>query len=229
MALTQALHRLRHDDAARAAILTGAGSAFSAGADLKKLAADDLSRRPTEQVRDFYRETVHAAPRALRDLEVPIIAAVNGPAYGAGCDIACMCDIRIATEMASFCEPFVKLGVASGDGGAWFLTRLIGPSRYAEMALTGDPVPAAQALTWGLVSKVAPQDDLMTEAMLLAERIASNATNAVRMMKRLIRDADHATLESHLELCASFNAIAHGTDDHRQALDRFLARAHTRE
>ena len=220
--LAQVLRRLHRDSDARVAVMTGAGSAFSAGANLKKVAADGLASLSTNQVRSYYRTTVHPVPLAFHELEVPVIAAVNGPAFGAGCDIACMCDIRIAADTASFCEVFVKLGVASGDGGAWFLPRLIGPSRYAEMAFTGDPVSAEQALEWGLVSKVVPGDQLMPEATALATRIAANPPAAVRMMKRLIREGDNTRLESHLELCATFNAIGHGTADHQEALDAFL-------
>lgn len=221
--LAQALRRLQGDAEARVAVLTGAGSAFSAGANLKKIGGNEgLAGRSTAEIRDFYRNTVHQVPLAFAELEVPVIAAVNGPAYGAGCDITCMCDIRIASETAQFCEVFVKLAVTSGDGGAWFLPRVIGQARYAEMAFTGEPVGAEQALAWGLVSKVVPPDQLMPEALGLAKRIAANAPQALRMTKRLIRNGQQSPLREHLELCGTFNAIAHGTADHREALDGYF-------
>lgn len=217
------LQQLNGDSSARVAILTGAGSSFCAGANLKRIGADDgLANLSPQEVRRFYRTTVHRVVSALADLEVPIIAAVNGPAYGAGCDIACMCDIRIASQTAKFCEAFVKLGVTPGDGGAWFMQRLIGPEHYAEMAFTGDPIDARQALAWGLVSRVVPPEQLMPEALTLAERIGSNAPLALRMTKRLIRDGQQSPLSTHLELCGALNAIAHGTADHREAVDSYI-------
>lgn len=219
----ETLQRLQNDSQARAAVLTGAGSAFCAGANLKRIAATDgLVNLPTEEVRSFYRTTVHRVVLALTELEVPIIAAVNGPAYGAGCDIACMCDIRIASQTAEFCEAFVKLGVTPGDGGAWFMPRIIGPDHYAEMAFTGEPIDAQQALAWGLVSRVVRPEQLMSEALALAERIAANAPLALRMTKQLIRDGQQSPFASHLELCSALNAIAHGTADHREAVQSYL-------
>ena len=124
-------------------------------------------------------------PLAFERLDVPAIAAVNGAAIGAGCDLACMCDIRIASEKAKFAESFVKLGIIPGDGGAWLLQRTVGFSRAAELSFTGDTLDAAEALACGLVSRVAPPDQLLDEARKLADRIAANPGPALRMTKRL--------------------------------------------
>lgn len=224
-ALVDALYRLNADAEARVGILTGAGPSFSAGANLKKVAGEDgLANRPAPRIREFYRQGIQKVPLAFNAIEVPIIAAVNGPAFGAGCDIACMCDLRIAAETAQFGEVFVKLGVTPGDAGAWFIPRIIGIARYAEMAFTGEPIDAQTALAWGLVSRVVPGDQLMPEAMALARRIAANAPLALRMTKRLIREGQQTRLETHLELCAAFMAITHRTDDHHEALDAYFAR-----
>jgi enoyl-CoA hydratase/carnithine racemase len=224
-ALADALNRLNADQEARVGILTGAGTTFSAGANLKKVAEEGgLAHRPAPRVREFYRQGIQKVPLAFNALEVPIIAAVNGPAFGAGCDIACMCDLRIAADTAQFGEVFVKLGVTPGDAGAWFIPRIIGIARYAEMAFTGEPVDAQTALAWGLVSQVVPGPDLIPEAMKLARRIAANAPLALRMTKRLVREGQQTRLETHLELCAAFMAITHKTEDHHEALDAYFAK-----
>ncbi len=180
-----------------------------------------MAQRPVLAIRKFYKGDIQRVPRVLYDIEVPVIAAVNGPAYGAGCDIPFMCDLRLASTTAVFCEVFVRLGVISGDGGAWFIPRVIGMAKYAEMAFTADPVDAADALKFGLVLKVVP-DELMPAALELAERIARNAPAAVRMMKRLIREGQSVRLETHLELAAALMAIGHRTDDHQAALAAFF-------
>jgi enoyl-CoA hydratase/carnithine racemase len=133
-----------------------------------------------------------------------------------------MCDVRIASEKAKFAESFVKLGIIPGDGGAWLLTRLIGMSRAAEMAFTGDTIDAKQAEQWGLVSRVVPPDELLPAANALAARMAANPGHAVRLAKRLLRESLHTRLDTLLEMAAAFQALAHQTDDHREAVAAFL-------
>ena len=227
--LVEALDRLNADSQARVAILTGAGNAFSAGANLKRFAGEGgLASKPVLEVREFYRKGIQRVPLAFERLEVPIIAAVNGAAMGGGCDIACMCDMRVAAESARFGEVFVKIGCPSGDAGAWFIQRLIGPARFAEMAFTGESFTAQQAMAMGLVSQVVPDAVLMQTALELARRVAANAPLALRMTKRLMRDAQHSRLDSHLELSANFMALCHGTADHREALAAFFEKRRPR-
>jgi 2-(1,2-epoxy-1,2-dihydrophenyl)acetyl-CoA isomerase len=173
--------------------------------------------------RYYYKEGIHRIPRALYDLEVPTIAAVNGPAVGAGLDLACMCDIRIASEKAKFAESFVKLGIVPGDGGAWLLPRVVGMSKAAELTFTGDTIDAREALSIGLVSKVVAPEALLDEARALARRIAANSGPALRMSKRLLREGQHVRLDTLLEMSAAFQALAHNTPEHEQAIDAFLA------
>jgi enoyl-CoA hydratase/carnithine racemase len=154
----------------------------------------------------------------LENLELPVIAAVNGPAMGAGCDLACMCDLRIAGESARFAESFVKLGIIPGDGGAWLLPRVVGFARAAEMALTGDTLSAQEALAAGLVSRVVPDAELIPAARALAARIAANPPQAVRMARRLLREAWNNRLDTVLEMSSAMQAVAHTTDDHKEAL-----------
>jgi enoyl-CoA hydratase/carnithine racemase len=221
--LVAALDRLDEDEDARVAILTGAGSAFSSGGNLRKMKdGTGLNDKRPVRTRRNYRRGIQRLPIAFAALETPIIAAVNGPAIGAGCDLACMCDLRIAADTAIFAESFVKVGIIAGDGGAWLLPRIVGFAKAAEMALTGDSIDAEAALACGLVSRVVPAAALLDEARTLAERIAVNPPHAVRMTKRLLWEGQTASLPALLEMAASMQAIAHTTDDHREAVDAFL-------
>lgn len=206
----------------RAVILTGAGSAFSAGGNVKDMAdRSGMFGGSPYELRDGYRGGIQRIPRALYHCEVPVVAAVNGPAVGAGCDLAVMCDLRVASRRAWFAESFVQLGIIPGDGGAWLLTKAIGPARAAEMALTGDRVAAEQALEWGLVNQVVEPEELLEAARALAARVAKNPPHSVRMAKKLLRESQHQSLESLLELSAAMQALAHHTEDHREALAAF--------
>lgn len=210
------------DHDVRAVILTGSGTAFSAGGNVKDMVdRNGMFGGSPYQLRDGYRTGIQRIPRALYHCEVPVIAAVNGPAVGAGCDLAVMCDLRIASTRAFFAESFVQLGIIPGDGGAWLLTKAIGPARAAEMALTGDRVTAQQALDWGLVNEVAEPGALLDAANALAARVAKNPPHSVRMAKKLLRESQHQSLESLLELSATMQALAHHTEDHREALAAF--------
>lgn len=224
-ALCDACRRIDHDPSVRAVIVTGAGSAFSSGGNLKHMRDRvGMFAGSATAIRDGYRHGIQRVPLALYDLEVPTIAAVNGPAYGAGCDLSLMCDIRIATETAVFAENFISVGLIPGDGGAWLLPRAVGLSRACEMSFTGDPVDAATALQWGLVSRVVPREQLLPEARRLAERIAANPPAVLRLTKRLIREGQHMGLKTLLEVAAAFQGIAHHTKDHEEAVAAILAK-----
>ncbi len=222
-ALLAALHRLERDREARVAILTGAGSAFSSGGNLRKMgSAGGLNDPAPVRTRLNYRQGIQRLPLAFEALDIPVIAAVNGPAIGAGCDLTLMCDLRIASSQARFAENFVKIGLIPGDGGAWLLPRIVGFSKACEMALTGEPVDAGTALSIGLVSSVVEPDGLLAAARQLAARIAVNPPHAVRMTKRLLRQACHSRLEPVLEMSAAMQALAHATEDHREAVAALL-------
>jgi len=209
----------------RVVILTGAGTAFSAGGNVKDMdeRAGMFAGAP-HALREGYRRGIQRLPKAVYHCEVPIITAVNGPAVGAGCDLAMMCDMRIASTKAFFAESFVKLGIIPGDGGAWLLPRAVGAARAAEMAFTGDRVDAATALEWGMVSQVVEPEDLLAAAGALAERVAVNPPTALRMTKKLLREGQRVDLDTLLELSASLQALSHHTQDHREALSAFLER-----
>ena len=222
-AMVAACEEIDADHTIGAVILTGAGEAFSSGGNVKHM----RDRQGTFggdaiTIRDKYRRGIQRFALALYNLEVPTIAAVNGPAYGAGCDTAFACDIRIASERAVFAENFVKVGIISGDGGSWLLPRAIGMSKAAEMSFTGDAVNANDALAWGLVSRVVSHELLMTEATALAQRIAANPPRALRLQKRLLREGQTLRYESLLELAAAFQGACHQTDDHMEAVNSVL-------
>ena len=220
--LLAAIGRIESDRSVRAVILTGAGTAFSSGGNIRDMERHASGRVPGMEIRQDYRRGIQQLPLALFNLEVPVIAAVNGAAIGAGLDLACMCDIRIASEHAKFAESFVKLGIIPGDGGAWLLPRIIGVSRAAELTFTGQTIDAQLALEWNLVSRVVPHDALLATAQGLARSIAANPPHAVRLAKRLLREGMHCRLDTLLELSAAYQALSHQTDDHREAVSAFI-------
>lgn len=224
-ALEETMRRLDQDLEVRVVILTGAGSAFSSGGNLNKMGENGgLSDKLPAKTRRNYRYGIQRLPTLFEALEVPVIAAINGPAIGAGCDLTCMCDVRIASEKAVFAESFVKLGIVPGDGGAWLLPRIVGFSKACEMALTGEAIKADEALRIGLVSKVVAPEDLMKEARAIAEKIAANPVHAVRMTKRLLREASRNSLQTILEMSAAMQALGHATADHREAVAAMLGK-----
>jgi enoyl-CoA hydratase/carnithine racemase len=224
-AIVKVFTTLERDSAIRVAILTGAGAAFSAGGNLKRMGGPgELGGGEPADTRVGYARGIQRIPLMFAALELPVIAAVNGPAIGAGCDLACMCDIRIAAQEAVFAESFVKLGLVPGDGGAWLLQRIVGFAKAAEMTLTGASLSASEALACGLVSRVVAHGELLGTCEALADQIAQNPPEAVRMSKKLLQHAQIGTLESTLALSASFQAIAHTTAAHRAAIASFQKR-----
>jgi enoyl-CoA hydratase/carnithine racemase len=217
-----AFERIAADPSVRAVIVTGAGTVFSSGGNVKDMKRYQTGAVDPVKTRTEYRLGIQRLTLAVYNTEVPTIAAVNGPAIGAGCDLTCMCDIRLASERATFAESFIKVGIVPGDGGAWLLPRAVGMSRAAEMAFTGDAIDAREALACGLVSRVVAHDQLMEEARKVAARIASNPGETLRMTKRLLREGQHARLETLLEISASFQALAHTTKQHAEAVNAFI-------
>ena len=216
--------RVREDESVKVVILTGAGTAFSAGGNVKDMRdKKGIASGNPYAISQGYLGGIQRIPLALHGLDVPTIAAVNGAAIGAGCDLACMCDIRIASEKAKFAESFVKLGIVPGDGGAWLLQRAIGYQRAAELSFTGDTIDARTALEIGLVTRVVAPEALMPAARELAARIAANSGPALRMAKRLLRQAQSARLDETLQLSAALQALAHHTPEHERAVADFLA------
>ena len=222
-AFAAACETVNADQSVRCVVLTGAGRAFSAGGDLKAMQGkSDLFEGTGTDIRERYRRVVHRIVRSLYGLEVPLIAAVNGPAMGLGCDIAGLADLRIASEAASFGVPFLKLGILPGDGGTWLMPRNVGYARSAELLFTGRTLDAATALEWGLVNRVVPAEALMDETMAMARTVAGQAPQALRMTKALLRQGRDATFDQILEMTAAMQALAHLTDDHAEGVAAVL-------
>ncbi|WP_167073697.1 crotonase/enoyl-CoA hydratase family protein [Sphingomonas vulcanisoli] len=216
---------LNGDPAIRCAILTGDGSAFSAGGDIHAMRSKEgMFAGSGMALREAYRNNVHGIVRALYALDMPLIAAVNGPAVGLGCDIVCLADIRIAAATATFSVPFLKLGLLPGDGGAWLLPRAIGMSRAAELFFTGDSIDAETAALWGLVSRVVPLGRLTAEAERLAQKIASMPPHALRIAKSLMRAGQSASFDTLLEMSATTQALAHYSADHKEGIEALIDR-----
>ncbi len=218
-----ACEAVNRDPQVRCVVLTGAGRAFSAGGDVKAMKAKEGAFSGGGMtLRDNYRTNIHRIVRSIYGLEVPAIAAVNGAAVGLGCDVACMADIRIASDQARFGVTFLKLGIIPGDGGAWLLPRTVGISRAAELLFTGDIIDAKTAGEWGLVSKVVPHETLMGEAMALAEKIAQQPPHALRLTKSLLKQGQTASYDTIMEMSAAAQALSHLTEDHMEGVDALL-------
>ena len=214
--------RINADLTVGCVIVTGAGEGFSSGGNVKRMKERNTeTERTPPQIRRYYTEGIQRIPLAMYGLEAPSIAAVNGAAVGAGCDLATMCDIRIAARSAKFGESFLRVGLVSGDGGAWFLPRAVGLSKAYEMTFTGDFVDAAEAERIGLVSRVVDDAALMDEARALASKIAGQPIHALRLSKKLIRDSEHTNLPTALDMAASSQALAQSTYDHKEAVLAF--------
>lgn len=225
-ALEETFRELDADRSVHCVIFTANGKAFSAGGDLKKM-RDGVGLgggKTSAEVRRSYQAGVQRVITTLAGVDVPIVTAVNGPAVGLGCDLACFGDVRIASDAASFAMSFVKVGLVPGDGGAWLLPRRIGMSAALQMILTGDAVAAGEAKGLGLVSEVVSPDELLPRARAIAEGIARNPAEATRMAKRLVRASAETTLAGALDLAAAYQAILHKTADHHEAVDALITK-----
>jgi 2-(1,2-epoxy-1,2-dihydrophenyl)acetyl-CoA isomerase len=207
----------------RAVILTGAGRAFCAGQALAERERPDAA--PLEiEVRERYNPII----RALRSMGQPVIAAVNGVAAGAGASLAFACDLRIAAEEARFILAFGRIGLVPDSGATWFLPRIVGPAKAAEMALVGDPVDAAEALRIGLVSRVVPASELLTEARSLADRLAAGAPLATALTTGALPRALTIDLDEALDGEAKLQGIAGASADHAEGLAAFRQKRNPR-
>lgn len=214
--LLGALRAIAADRSVRAVILTGAGRAFCAGQDLAE------RDEPAAALLDVeLRERYNPIIRALRGMDQPVIAAINGVAAGAGASLAFACDLRIAAEEARFVLAFGRIGLVPDSGATWFLPRLVGPARAAEIALVGDPIDAAEALRIGLVSRVVPADALVTEARAVADGIAAGAPLAIAMTKHALDRAWDIGLDEALDEEARLQGLAGATADHAEGLAAF--------
>lgn len=224
-AFVDAISQVNRDPNIRCLIITGAGSAFSSGGNIKDMQnTQGMFAGDANAIRANYANVIQRIPVALYECEIPTIAAVNGPAVGAGCDLALYCDMRIASTAASFAESFIKVGLIPGDGGAWILPKIAGFGRAAEMAFTGEAISAQQAYDWGMINQIVEPESLMDAANDLANRIVINPPEALKATKQLLRASNNHSLDSILQLSAAIQANLHQTNDHFEAVSALIER-----
>lgn len=223
--LVRALDAAEADDDVRCILLTGAGRSFHAGGDLKRMRDQSgMFAGGPVTLRRQYIEGIQRVPRRFASCDKPVVAALNGAAIGAGLDLACMCDLRVAARGIKLGSTFVKVGLVPGDGGAYFLARTIGFPRALELVLTGRLVETEEALAIGLVHAVVEPEALMSEAKARARLVAANAPLAVRLTKRAAYRSWDLGMDDALELAASFQGMVQNTADHREAVDAILGK-----
>ncbi|TAK82411.1 MAG: enoyl-CoA hydratase [Betaproteobacteria bacterium] len=217
----RALGVVKDDAATSVLVLTGAGRAFCAGGD-----ADDMLRleHAGNIERREYLRNIHRIPLALESLDKPVIAAINGAARGAGMDMALMCDLRVAAASATFAESYINLGLVPGDGGMYFLPRLIGTARALELLWTGRAIDAPEAERIGLISRVVPDSEVLAAALQLAAVIAAQPQEAIRICKRGVYQSLSGSLAAHLDAVASHMAVLYDTPEFRARLKAFRER-----
>lgn len=211
-------------------VIEAEGTAFSAGGNLKDMAARTgiFSGNPS-QLTEKYRSSIQQLTRMMSTTDLVTIAAVNGPAIGAGFDLVLGCDLRVGTPRARFAHTFIDLGIIPGDGGAWLLPRVVGWQRATELALTARSVDAEEAKEIGILLEVVPEDALSERVRGLGSLVASKPRPAVRMAKRLLRQARRMDLDGFLELSAALQAVAHSTPEHMEAVNAYLERLANRD
>jgi 2-(1,2-epoxy-1,2-dihydrophenyl)acetyl-CoA isomerase len=217
--LLAAFEQLADAPTVRGVVLTGAGRAFCAGQDLRERLEPDAVPL-ADEIRLRYNPLI----RAMVGLDKPIIGAINGVAAGAGAALAFACDLRIAAEGASFLLAFGRVGLVPDSGATWLLPRLIGGAKATELALTGEPLSAADAERLGLVARVVPADQLVAEAQALAARLAAGAPRAIALTKRALRVTWDATFEEQIETEAILQSEAGATADHAEGIAAFIER-----
>ena len=224
--IATALNQASREVDVHALVLTGSGDAFCSGIDTRRIEGRngvfDGSSAP--QTRHGYSHGVQLMTAAFHACEVPIIAAVNGAALGLGFDLTIQCDIRIAAQNAIFSEAFVTMGLVPGDGGFWFLPRIVGYARALELTVTGRRIDAITAEHWGLVSQVVEKDGALAAALELANDISSRSPHAVRLSKRLLRNAAATSLQTALDMGAMAQAVLTGSHDQLEAVAATIER-----
>lgn len=221
--LVGGLERADADPGVSCVVILANGKGFSSGGNLHELKGlTKTEGRSPEQVAEWYETGIQRIPLAMRAVSVPTVAAVHGAAVGAGCDLACMADLRLAADTAVFAESFLRVGIIPGDGGAWFLPRVVGQARAREMLFTAAGVPAAKALDWGLASRVVPEAELREAAMALGAEIAALPPQALREAKRLINASEVLDLPESLAMAREMQGRLQQLDDHHEAIDAIL-------
>lgn len=216
-----ALEESRTDPSVKVIMITGTEDSFCSGADLTGL--PDMDSCAVDQ-KNMLWERIHRVALTIEDIDKPIIAAVNGIAVGAGMDMALMCDLRFAADTARFSEGYVKVGVAPGDGGCYFLPRLVGVAKALELFWTGDFIDAEEALRIGMVNRVYPADRLMKETYDFARKLAAGPDLVIRTTKRATYQSSRVDLRTALDLISSHIGVIRTSKEHHEAMKKMMAR-----
>lgn len=218
--LVSTLYKADQDNSVGVIVVTGAGKHFCAGGDVKDMQNKmGMFAGDPNELRERYKRGIQQIPLCMNSLSTPVIAMINGAAIGAGLDLACMCDIRISSENAKFGETFGKLGLVPGDGGTYFLQRIVGFAKAMELTLTCDIIGADEAKNIGLVNYVVGADKLVSTTQSLLDKVNSNAPIAIQMAKRAITHAYNNDLASNLDLLSAYQGITQRTSDHFHSVD----------
>lgn len=222
--IQETVKRLNQEEDIAVVILTGFDNVFCSGGNVKEIKNPEntMFDGTPEEISLKYKEGIQKIPLSLNSLEVPIIAAINGYAMGGGFDLALMCDIRIASDQAVFTENFVQLGLISGDGGAWYLPRLIGYSNALRISLTAERVSAVKAKEMGIITEVTPHEALHKEVEKIAEAIAEKSISALKATKCLLKYSQSNTLESSLKKAAELQGVLHHHPAHKVSMEKFM-------
>jgi len=218
----KALKDAKADDSIKVILLTGAGGAFSAGGDINSMAPGGAIAEPWG-MKNFLWDNIQRVPLLLEDIDKPVMAVINGAAAGGGFDLAMACDLRIASERATLSSSFIRLGMANGDGGTYFLPRILGMAKALEVLLTGRIIKAPEALSLGMVSRVVPHNKLKDEAELLANEIAQWSLPALRFIKRAAYQGLQSSLRAHMDYVSTQLTLLIQTQEHKDAVQDFLS------
>ncbi len=213
----EALLEWRTDPEVKVIVLTGAGDAFCSGVYFAPSSEGTATEDTPFEFKSRLWDRIHRIPLTLEDIDKPVIAALNGVAVGAGLDMALMCDLRFAAESARFSEGYIKVGYVPGDGGAYYLPRLVGVAKALELFWTGDFISAAEAERIGMVNRVFPAEKLMEETYKFARRLAEGPTKVIQMMKRAVYQSSRTDLRTALDLVSSHMGVIFETPDSREA------------
>jgi len=219
--LYQAFLSAKHDHDIKVIILTGSGGAFCSGGNIKDMADGKLV---SWDMKHYLWDHIQRIPLLLEDIDKPVIAAIDGPAYGGGFDLALACDLRMVSERSTFCSTFVRIGLAPGDGGAYFLPRLVGLSRALDILLTGRIIKMDEALKLGLVHRVIAQENFTQEVESYAMEIAKWPAGAIQAIKRAVYHGLKSDLRGHLDYISSQLALLSETEEHQEAIKDLASR-----
>lgn len=214
-----ALEQCRVSEEVDVIVITGAGEAFCRGGDTSKL-GEHTTPSPVE-IKDQFWDRLHRIPRKLAEIDKPVIAAVNGWASGAGVDVALQCDLRLAAQSATFRVSYTAFGLVPGNGGTYFLPRIVGEAKALELFWAAEPITAQQALDINMVNQVFPDDQFMERSMEFARKVASRAPLAVRLVKRAVKQSAAMDLNTHLDMISSHMLITRPSEDHAEGIKAY--------